>query len=385
MRFNASSILRISLRSRSRVRSSRLNSSSWVARSLGSGKFAASSFMCVTVRSTSTMRSRFQLLRMKRKCSSCCLLMYCSPRLTMYGCTLRGPASRLPGSMVSPSSPSAFTAGAAAERFAVIIVAVAGGGAVAAPARSGFLGSTGGSPPVAGTAARGFFGAPTGLRACATAALTRSGSGLRPTAFLTAGRLAAFLPFADLGAGLLAGINGSSKRHQPREETRDYTGRPRAVQVFWQWLRQRDGGRRLPAVLSSLGDNGRVDSAAHVEARRQPQEARLQCGLQVIGNFVGHGLVIHAAITKRPDVQLHGFQFHAQPVGHVLEIEPRKVRLPGARTQAGELGDLHADRVITSGCGVGERLELRYGRLGHIPLHYTILGTDQGRKKVRCG
>ncbi len=38
MRFSASSILRISLRSRSRVRSSRLNSSSCVARSFGSGK-----------------------------------------------------------------------------------------------------------------------------------------------------------------------------------------------------------------------------------------------------------------------------------------------------------------------------------------------------------
>ncbi len=221
MRFNASSILRISLRSRSRVRSSKLNSSSWVARSFGSGKFAASSFMCVTVRSTSTMRSRFQLLRIRRKCSSCCLLMYCSPRLTMYGCTLRGPARRLPGSIASPSSPSAFTAGATAEleRVAVIIVAVAGGGAVATPARSGLFSSTGGAAPAAGgTAATGFFGGATVLRTCATAALARTGSALRPTAFLTAGRLAAFLPFADFGAGLLAGINGSSKQHQPREE-----------------------------------------------------------------------------------------------------------------------------------------------------------------------
>ncbi len=38
MRLIASSILRISLRSRSRVRSSRLNSSSWVARSFGIGE-----------------------------------------------------------------------------------------------------------------------------------------------------------------------------------------------------------------------------------------------------------------------------------------------------------------------------------------------------------
>ena len=43
----------ISLRSRSRVRSSRANSSSCAARSTGSGKLAASSFMWSTVRSTS--------------------------------------------------------------------------------------------------------------------------------------------------------------------------------------------------------------------------------------------------------------------------------------------------------------------------------------------
>src|SRR3984893_1392552 len=388
MRFNASSILRISLRSRSRVRSSRLNSSSWVARSFGSGKFAASSFMCVTVRSTSTMRSRFQLLRMKRKCSSCCLLMYCSPRLTMYGCTLRGPASRLPGSMVSPSSPSAFAAGAAAERFALIIVAVAGGGAVAAPARGAFLGSPFASPPAPGTAGSGFFGAAEVLRACATAALTRTGSALRPTAFLTAGRLVAFLPFADLGAGLLAGIKGSSNSISLVKDARLYRPTPGCTGVLARAARrfvarslgQRDGGRGSPGLLSSLGDNGGVDSAAHVEARGQPQEARLQCGLQMIGNLVGHGLVIRAAVTKRPDVQLQGFQFHAHPVGHVLEVERREVRLPGARTQAGELGDLHADRVVI-GSGVGERLELRCGPLGHIPLHYTILEGRPGRKQ----
>src|SRR5262245_19356189 len=60
--------------------------------------------MCETVRSTSSMRSRFQLLRMLRKCSSCSLFMYASPRLVMYGVTLRGPASRLPASISSSES-----------------------------------------------------------------------------------------------------------------------------------------------------------------------------------------------------------------------------------------------------------------------------------------
>jgi len=85
------------------------------------------------------------------------------------------------------------------------MVAVAGAG----PVRGGFLSSTGASPLAAGAAAGGFFGAAGVLRGCAAAALTRTGSGLWPTAFLTAGRLVAFLPLADFGAGLLAGINGS--------------------------------------------------------------------------------------------------------------------------------------------------------------------------------
>ena len=41
--------------------------------------FAAPSFMCVTVRSTSSMRSRFQVSRIERKCSVCSLFMYSSP------------------------------------------------------------------------------------------------------------------------------------------------------------------------------------------------------------------------------------------------------------------------------------------------------------------
>src|SRR5882724_8154551 len=67
---------------------------------------------------------------------------------------------------------------------------------------------------------------------------------------------------------------------------------------------QANGGLGLPAALSSLGDNGGMDSAAHVEARGEPQEARPERRLQMIGDLVGHGLVVGAAITKRPDVEL---------------------------------------------------------------------------------
>src|SRR6185437_13949662 len=64
-----------------------------------------------------------------------------------------------------------------------------------------------------------FLGAATALLRtwAGAAALTRS-AGLRTAAVLrTAGRLAAFLPFAAFGAGFLAGISCSSSKRVPRE------------------------------------------------------------------------------------------------------------------------------------------------------------------------
>src|SRR5215467_5853180 len=139
-------------------------------------------------------------------------------------------------------------------------------------------------------------------------------------------------------------------------------------------LRQRDRRRGLPPRLSALGDNGGKDPAAHVEAGREAQVTRPDRGVQVIGDLVGHRLVKSPAVAERPDIELERFELDALAVGHVLQIERREVRLPGARAQAGELRDVHADRVVALDFGVGESLELRGGRRGHIPLHYTIPG-----------
>ena len=66
---------------------------------------------------------------------------------------------------------------------------------------------------IGAASAAGLRAGTTALRACvATTVRVRGASGLRATALRTTGRLAVFLPFADFGAGLLAGINGSSKQ-----------------------------------------------------------------------------------------------------------------------------------------------------------------------------
>ena len=56
--------------------------------------------------------------------------------------------------------------------------------------------------------------------------------------------------------------------------------------------------RRLPIRLSSLGDNRGVDSAAHIEAGGEPEEACLHRALQMVRNLVGHRLVKRAAIAE---------------------------------------------------------------------------------------
>src|SRR3569833_387788 len=164
------------------------------------------------------MRSRFQLFKISRKCSVCSLLMYCSPRLTMYGWTLRGPASRLPGSTPSLSSFSAAliawddraarecartSLGALGDSFGATSSGAAGPALRISMVSSVFV-------ELGASAA--FNGAETGFRTGAAAAVTGSAGSLRATTafFTAAGRLAAFLPIAAYGAGLLAGVGRSS-------------------------------------------------------------------------------------------------------------------------------------------------------------------------------
>src|SRR5580658_4144376 len=137
-------------------------------------------------------------------------------------------------------------------------------------------------------------------------------------------------------------------------------------------LREGERLARAPVALSALDDNRGLDSATHVEACAQAQEARVHRRVEMVGNLVGHGLVERAALAERPDVQLQRLELHAQLIGHVLDIERGEVRLPGARAQAGELGDLHADRVVARGRRVAEGFQRLGGRRGHIALHYTI-------------
>src|SRR5580704_1226671 len=151
-------------------------------------------------------------------------------------------------------------------------------------------------------------------------------------------------------------------------------------------LRQGDAGSWPPVALSALRDNGGVDAAAHIEARTQTQEARVQRAIEMIGDLVGDRFVEGAAIAERPDIKLERFELDAQLVGHVFEIERREIRLPGARAQAGEFRNLHANRVVGASVRIGKSLELVCGRVRHIALHYTNPRQARTTAEItRCG
>src|SRR5688572_27493264 len=166
--------------------------------------------------------------------------MYCSPRLAMYGVTLRGPASRLPASLSSPSS-AAWAARALAAMpvwldTPVAVTTMRSEGAALRMAWATGVALAGDAGFATGAGAGAGFGA--GL--AATGAFTGAGlaedlaaTGLAAGFFAVNLGFSALLGFAGFAAARLVGIVGRSRPffgRGPVCRTRDYTGQLLRVQ-----------------------------------------------------------------------------------------------------------------------------------------------------------
>ncbi len=139
----------------------------------------------------------------------------------------------------------------------------------------------------------------------------------------------------------------------------------RLTSPCWVYVPSRRRQRAFPAFLGVLGRHVRVDAAANVEDSGQAHEARLGRFNQFVENLVGHGFVEAAFIAEAPDVHFERLQFHARFFGDVLKIQRAEIRLTGFRTEAGELGDAHADGEIALRGRVGEGFECLAGLGAH--------------------
>src|SRR5439155_20167043 len=101
------------------------------------------------------------------------------------------------------------------------------------------------------------------------------------------------------------------------------------------------GGRALPvsstvvaasAFIRILGTNGECDSAARGELRSHdhlPRRARFH---EVVQDAVGDRLVEGTLIPRRGKIKFERFAFDAEPIRHVIDIDPGKIRLTRNRT-----------------------------------------------------
>ena len=80
---------------------------------------------------------------------------------------------------------------------------------------------------------------------------------------------------------------------------------------------------------------------------------------------------------NEPDVKLQRLELHAQPIRNVFEDQSGEVRLSGLRTQAGELRDAHANRVVALRSRIGEGLKSCCGVCSHARLLYTTSCTQR--------
>src|SRR5262245_33395515 len=302
--------------------------------------------MCSTVRSTSTIRSRFQLNKMLRKCSSCSLFMYCSPRLAMYGCTLRGPARRLVSPM-SLSSPSAGTSGCSSR---------GGMGSSVGRARMGLRSVAGRCGGVAerrfaavcervGELVGCFFGGATFLAGAARTAawaLVVRVLALRCVLDFAAAafRVATFFAFVFAGARF-AGISASGRL---KKRGRDYTGAP--VSVQWSASRSGETPERCPNPLICL-----LPAAGRMRMTVLPQQRQKRLAAdrttakarQVLGNHlaVDENDSAAAAFTHQVhEGNLRGVGFAAEhrftkehaPKRHAVEPADQLAVAPGFDT-----------------------------------------------------
>jgi hypothetical protein len=70
-------------------------------------------------------------------------------------------------------------------------------------------------------------------------------------------------------------------------------------------------------------------------------------------------------VAIRPNVELEAFKFNTLFIGDVIKDQSSKIRLPGLRTKASKLWNLHMDMVIPCRGWVWEGFQIFCGAARH--------------------
>ena len=120
---------------------------------------------------------------------------------------------------------------------------------------------------------------------------------------------------------------------------------------------------RIVLILATriLNANCERDSTARGESRGHDGLARCAGFHKIVENAVRDGFVERALIAIRGQIKLKRFAFDAETVGHVIDVDPREVRLACNRTDGSKVIRFKMNPVISFRSGIGKRLQTRFG------------------------
>ena len=113
-----------------------------------------------------------------------------------------------------------------------------------------------------------------------------------------------------------------------------------------------------------LGADGKRDSAACGELRGHDSFTRCAGSYKVVQNAVGDRFVERALVPIRREIKFQGFALDAETIGHVIDIDACKIRLPRYRANGSKIVCFKMNPVIAAGRRIWERLKSGLGRRG---------------------
>jgi hypothetical protein len=113
-----------------------------------------------------------------------------------------------------------------------------------------------------------------------------------------------------------------------------------------------------------LGANGECDSATGGELCGYDRLARCARFYEVVKDMVGYCFVERALVSIRGQIKLERFAFDTETVGHIIDIDPGKIRLACDWTNRSEIIGFKMNPVISTRCGIRKSLQPRFRRGG---------------------
>ncbi len=115
-------------------------------------------------------------------------------------------------------------------------------------------------------------------------------------------------------------------------------------------------GFRHASFLWVLGGDFGGDAAAGAEVADDGHATGFTARCEIVQNLVSRVFVKNPFVTIALEVKLEGFQFDAELIGTIRDINRTEIGLAGLGAQAGEFRTIDLDIIVPLGMGIFKSL-----------------------------